>query len=342
MKRLLICTLLVSKSFGSVTTQKMKKTYKDLVQTYTSLQKNDCKNATKALKNIDKNFDFLGKHYFLKSPGYKTSFKNFKRNIDALIESCKPQFTDKEYRNSLFQSLAKSCFQCHSTDRFEKNKIEASTFNDPLESMNFSLISRNYKQVEIKIDRYIKEMKPKSIAKVFDIEQDLYLKIHNDPEALAKRYKRRKNLPEPWNWKVKTWTFELENLPRYKKPKDLYKDAEGFIEKRVGLFVSESDKIHLKHLIGRLNHLLHEASKKDIPRTLLYLGSLENRLDHSYYSVDNIYLIECLEKYPSSPYAKQCFNEFMEQVNFSFTGSRGTNIPDSVKKLIKKLKPTSK
>lgn len=328
--------------FSSDISKKMTSIYGNVLKLRNVIEHENCSNPKKIFADIRENIDPLGKHLFIENQGYSVAFKNFKRNLITLEESCLIKKADKSYRKSVYKGLVKSCFHCHSSDRMDRKIAPNPITGSHQEKIEMFMMSRNYSQAEMQIDSFFKKPDYQEIKKVFDFEQNLFLKIHNKPEKLISRYQKRlkENLKKPWNWKLKTWIFELENLPKYDKPKVLFSEANAFIEKRIGLFVSESEQIRLKYLLGRLHHFLHEAEKNEVPEVLYYLGSLENRLEHNFYSVDNLYLMECLDKYEKSPVGKKCYEEFMAQVNFSYTGSSGTNIPNSVKELIKELTPS--
>jgi hypothetical protein len=332
----------VSFSKASKTSAKMHEIYINILKISESIDEKDCSKVEKSFEIIEENSKYLGKHFFLKNTGYKISFKNFKRVFSELNQVCnKKKNQDYQYVESLRQSVFASCFHCHSTDRVKIDNSFLKKGSDQIEDkIEQSLISRNYKQTEVLIDKFFENINYKAIDKILEIEQDLFLKILNEPKKLSKRYQKRSNIEAPYSVKQKTWSSELDKSVNIRKQDLLYTTADKFIEKRIGLFASEQKRIQLKYLIGRLSHFLHEAKEQEQARVLYYLGSLENRLDHAYYSVDNLYLIECLDKYPKDIYAKKCFNEFVDQVNFSFTGSKGIKIPESVQKMIKELNPT--
>ncbi len=342
MRTLFILTILsLSTVYASDISKKMTHIYKNMLELQKLIKNEKCSNPKKIFKTINNNIDPLGKHIFSQNQGYSVAFRNFKRNLRSLEDSCRIKGADTNFRKSTYQGLVKSCFHCHSSDRMDRKLPPIPFKGERKEKIEMYMMSRNYAQAEMQIDKYFKKVNDKNLKDIFELEQNLFLKVYNSPAKLISRYQTRlkQGLKKPWNWKLKTWIFELKNLPKYKRPTTLFQDARVFIEKRIGLFVSESERIRLKHLLGRLHHYLHEAEKKETPEVLYYLGSLENRLEHNFYSVDNLYLMECLDKFNKTPYGKKCYNEFMNQVNFSFTGSSGLNVPDSVKKLIKELTP---
>jgi hypothetical protein len=51
-----------------------------------------------------------------------------------------------------------------------------------------------------------------------------------------------------------------------------------------------------------------------------------------------MYLKECMLQYTSHPYAKKCFEEYEAYVTISYSGSRGTDIPDEIQDELKALR----
>ena len=54
-------------------------------------------------------------------------------------------------------------------------------------------------------------------------------------------------------------------------------------------------------------------------------------------SLADLYLQECMLIYTQDPYAKKCYQEYREYVEFSYSGSQGTDIPPDIQQELKKL-----
>ncbi|WP_455202270.1 hypothetical protein, partial [Kaarinaea lacus] len=68
-------------------------------------------------------------------------------------------------------------------------------------------------------------------------------------------------------------------------------------------------------------------------------GIIDRSINYSfYYSLADMYLKECMLQYTSHPYAKKCYEEYESYIVFSYSGSRGTDIPDDVAQELKALK----
>ena len=111
-------------------------------------------------------------------------------------------------------------------------------------------------------------------------------------------------------------------------------------EPGIAEFPSKKEKVARIWLRGRLFHYLNsQPPKEEIPVILYWLAIIDRSVDYSfYYSLADRYLKECMLQYTSHPYAEKCYKEYEAYVTFSYSGSRGTDIPEDVKKELKALK----
>jgi hypothetical protein len=65
---------------------------------------------------------------------------------------------------------------------------------------------------------------------------------------------------------------------------------------------------------------------------------MEKRLKkENFLSTGSLYFKQCIKKYPRTPIAKECLKEYIESVEFDFSGSGGMAIPSEIKKELKDL-----
>ena len=320
----------------------MKSIYSDITTVYNHLDEKNCQKSLKHLNQIKEKADKLGKHFFLEADGYRVSYKIFRTNLNELIYACETKTSDPKYRKTLYRGLVQSCFQCHSSDRVTRDGSSLVLKGAAGDRVAHLMVSRNYELAKQEINKYFKKGSKEDLADVLALEQDLYLKYFNDSKSLIKSYEKRK-IGKKWDGKLKLWAMTLKSLPKFKKKAELLKAAETAVKTRIGMMADDSEALRIKHMIGRLLTLLHESGGNEAAKVLYFLGSLENRLEHSHYSVDNIYLTECLLSHNKSPYADKCYAEFKDQVELSFTGSAvGTKVPENIQQLLKELNPKSK
>jgi len=93
-----------------------------------------------------------------------------------------------------------------------------------------------------------------------------------------------------------------------------------------------------------LEYLYNNPTSKFAPNALYWISVSERAMARSYfYSLADVYLKECVRRYPASAYAKKCYEEYEAHLIFGYTGTSGTNIPreeknelNALKKLIEK------
>lgn len=171
-----------------------------------------------------------------------------------------------------------------------------------------------------------------------------YTKTSFKPEkalSFVETYKGNKVLPVEFREDLNQWSRDLNKWVNDKKlmKTTSVKDLETFylakIEKQ-----RESSRsiIDLMVLSGRvLNILKYHRSNSEEPIALYWLGYADRALNFSYYySMADMYLVDCIEKFPRHEYGKKCLNQYKESIQMGFTGSAGENIPDDLKNRIKK------
>jgi len=315
----------------------MRTTYYDIYAMSEKIDKESCKAALPIFKRIKKKTDKLAQHYFLKTEGYRTSFKIFDFYLNELQNICSKNNQNLSYRESTYRNLLKSCFQCHSSDQMTRNSPPIQFGKNKVERFLHFMISRNYDQALKELDKYFSNPTLDEYYDLLLLEQDLFLKYKLDPNGLLARYSKRKTYSK-YQKTINAWKKDLVSLNHFKKNNDALKSSKKIIVNRTGLLAKESELISLKYLFGYLHNIMHSVEPKKIPEILYTLGSLENRINHDIYSTNNVYLIDCIISYPKSSFAKLCYEEIVRQIEFSFTGSAGKNIPEDITLFIEKLK----
>ena len=91
---------------------------------------------------------------------------------------------------------------------------------------------------------------------------------------------------------------------------------------------------------GVLSKYLNDNPKsKLVPEILYWLSIAERRLSNTYFfSLSDLYLKDCVRLYPKSKYAKKCYQEYADNIEFGYSGSSGTDIPVEEKQELEQLK----
>ena len=71
---------------------------------------------------------------------------------------------------------------------------------------------------------------------------------------------------------------------------------------------------------------------------LYWLSVADRSIAYNYFfSMTDLYLKQCVLKYPKHPYAHRCYREYREYVDHTYTDI-GKPIPDGIKKELRELK----
>lgn len=305
----------------------------------------------------------------IKAPGFQPSFEVVTDHLEQTYENFSTR--NKAFARTRLKATAEMCISCHSqlpkgkshTFRNFRAVTRKDFFND-YEYGDYLFLIRDYTQATRFYEREISARiaKNKALKAIhnskttnyldFTIEKSLkrvltiYTKVFYKPEkalAFFDKYKNEKDLPSGIKEDLGEW---IEDLAKWKKSKF---SGDVANEKEFGVFIknhldeSENDKpSHVDFLIGSgvIYRYINKNSKSPVvPRALYWLGKIDYELEHSYfYSLAEVYLKNCVKQYPTSPFAKKCFNQYKNNLEMGFTGTSGTNIPEDEMKILEDLK----
>ena len=101
------------------------------------------------------------------------------------------------------------------------------------------------------------------------------------------------------------------------------------------------------------NEWMLEGRKLDIDEQRLLkewiyggLQQISGLIDDLFYSLGDLYLVQCMEKYPEDPIAKDCFESYLEDMEFIYITKKKKEFPKDIvkkiegyKKLVKYTEP---
>jgi hypothetical protein len=251
--------------------------------------------------------------------------------------------------------------------------VTPKSFENSYEYANFLFLLRSYRKAiktyKISItDRLAKQAELKKIQKILGetsghYDKVLYnsfkniliinAKILRTPKKAIKLFNSYLSVslvPKYIKTDLKIWIKELR---KWDNSNDLNikftsdKDVGSFIQKYLvkldqegmALATGEYD-VDLLITSGILsNYLTDHPKTKYAPEILYWNGISESRLSKNmFFTLGDLYLKECITRYPKSKVAIKCYNEYENEIQFRFTGTLGTQIPKSKKQELKKLK----
>ena len=119
---------------------------------------------------------------------------------------------------------------------------------------------------------------------------------------------------------IKTYLLPLEDI----------KEIQGLGDNDITLLIASG-------ILSK--HLNDNPKAENAPEILYWMSVAERRLSSTFFfTLSDLYLKNCITSYTKSPYAKKCFNLYQENLEFSFTGSNGRDLPPEEKMELSRLK----
>jgi hypothetical protein len=325
------------------------------------------KEKEELLKNLNDLSVFFksAKHAdFFQRPGFKPSLEAITNHLDETIMSVEADnFLFAQKRLNVIGAL---CVTCHSQlpDSVSKNafrenikKEKRDRFDSDFSYANYLYLVRRFDDSKTYFEKAIDlAMANSSMSSrqevLFSLRRILSMttKIKFDFEKskiLVEKWTKDTRLSineqktiKRWSDSLKSWKgfdsklINEKTLPQFIEknliPLDLKKEIIFSGEEDVTLFISSG---------VLLNFLVENPNSEMAPEILYWLSLIEHRMGQSYFfSLGDLYLKDCIRKYPASPYAKKCYQEYSDSIEAGYTGSSGTDIPVNEKRELMKLK----
>lgn len=299
---------------------------------------------------------------FFQRPGFRPSLETINNHLEETIISVEADnFIFAQKRLNVIGAL---CVTCHSQlpESVSKNafgnnvKIEKrERFDSDFSYANYLYLVRRFddskKYFEKALESALSKLNSTSSQEiVFSLRKiiSIYTKIKFDYEkanAFIEKWEKDlrlslndKKMIKRWGTSLKTWKgfdpTSVKSMPTFIEqhltPLDLKKEIIFTGEEDVSLLISS----------GILLHFLVENPGTELaPEILYWLSLAEHRMSQTYFfSLGDLYLKDCIKKYPSSPYAKKCYQEYADSIEAGYTGSSGIDIPVEEKRELIKLK----
>ncbi|MDD4975125.1 MAG: hypothetical protein PHY93_12280 [Bacteriovorax sp.] len=317
------------------------------------------------LKNLTDLSDFFksAKHADLfQRPGFRPSLEAITNHLDETIMSVESDsFIFAQKRLNVIGAL---CVTCHSQlpesvsknafrDNIKKEKRDR--FDSDFAYANYLYLVRRFDDSKTYFEKAINtalgtstrsanQEVLASLRKVVSIDTKIKFNYENARAFIEKWEKdsrlsiNDKKILKRWNDSLKLWKgFDPASIKSM--PKFIEKHLSPLDMKKEIIFSGEEDITLLISSGVLFNFLVENPNSALAPEILYWLSLAEHRMGQSYFfSLGDLYLKDCIRKYPSSPYAKKCYQEYADSIEAGFSGSSGTDIPVSEKRELIKLK----
>lgn len=316
------------------------------------------------LKALGENAHGLRHFEKLRTPGFAVSAAAMQDHVLEMRQAFAAG--RKEYARWMLNETVEGCISCHS--QLPASKI--SLVIDPqtlegtsLERADFLFATRQFDAALALYTEIIADFRPLASATTLDDGElaetalrrklAIYLRVRRDPAGAARSLEKDRGnelLPPSLRDAINGWIVELRRpglAPAFAPATATRAELETYTQrilkddlKGVHLFATPARAASYLMLSGVLYEALatpHEGlSASEI---LHWLATCDRMLNRDFFfSLSDLYLQECIHRAPHTPVAAACFADFQQSVELAYTGSRGTDIPDDVSLLLRKLK----
>lgn len=313
----------------------------------------------KNLVDISEFFQSARHVEFFQRPGFKPSLETMNAHLVDTINSIKSNnFIFAQKRLNVLTSL---CISCHSqlstegaSNAFGKaiNKSKREDFESDYAYGNYLFLVRHFeesdKYLNLALLRGINESRTHELYTSLRRLISIYTKISFDYKKANEfilSYLKNPNLPTmakntltSWEKSLRAWEkFDAKKvgsidkfIKTYLAPLEEFKEQTGNGDNDITLLIAS----------GVLSKYLNDHPEtKDAPRILYWLSIAERRLSNVYFfTLSDLYLKDCVTRYPKTSYAKKCYNLYENNIELGFTGSSGTDIPSDEKRELARLR----
>lgn len=265
-----------------------------------------------------------------------------------------------EYGMSLLRSATSVCASCHVQDDRTAKWLAPSgeIMNDPFAAGEFFFMTRQYDRSYDAFVSWLGEQRSlpydKRTLTAFQRLLITSLQIRRSPDdinRLLNSYIHREDVGYMLRTQLVAWRDGVEELQSltdisgHPGPQALRQLAVEWLtsNEKEGLahvYLPENSRPRIVWLRGELYRALTlENDRSMVPRWLYWLAVSDRLLEYRFfYSLADMYLRQCMLEYSNEPVARQCYREYENYIEFFYSGSGGTYIPEDVRSELKSLK----
>lgn len=352
---LLMLALFTSTAFGKPTAQ-MDAAFKaltDMVPFLTNkevfFEKENHKFIIEKIGEVRNAFKSAKHDELIQEDLFAPSYAIVNQNLDESLKALKSGNTD--YAHWRLKELTSLCLDCHTrmpseySSRFEMGElaVDEKKYSTPYNLGIAQLIVRRTIDAKTSFTKAIDEMIMKKDLEKIDLPfkqilliETKILKKPKDMIVFIDYYLKKNQLPESFKQTLKTWKKRLLAWNTVEKSMS-DKKLKEFISKKVEPLKQKSsfdEEFDVDTLIisGVLsNYLFYNPKTSLAPEINYWIGWSEKHLKReNFFGSGDLFLKQCIKRYPENPIASKCLEEYKESVEFEFSGSSGTHIPKEI------------
>ena len=311
------------------------------------------------LQELGTAFKLAGHDNLIKHDLFAPSYQLLSDDINEMTKAFEEG--KKDYAHWIMKETITLCMDCHGrlpksvTSSFQNGEltVDQKKVHTPYEMGLTYMIVRRFVEAKQSFTRDIQDnIIKKDFSKIIPTMKHILMietKIKRDPGtmiSIIEDYNRKNTFPPYISQELESWKKRLINWKNDKFISGISNESElrQFIKKRliplkrngVNNDAFEVDLLLASGLIS--NYFFENQESPSAPEIGMWLGWMEKRLKKDeFMSSGDLFLKQCIRKYPKHPVAKECLAEYRESIEFDFTGSGGTSIPKEVNEEYQKL-----
>lgn len=275
------------------------------------------------------------------SPGFRITYGLLADHLQKTQQAF--DSGEMEYARMRVNGIGNLCAACHmqapkishfSAFEFVTERNKTVTF----ENAEFLFVIRRYDEVLPMLDKLVREYPKSSITsdqlnEAYRRKLAIFARVFKDPNAAIENLNqdlKNKEIPvdvrrniESWLTTLNDWKKEKVDPSKLKTP-ELIQYVSKNLPKDLGRKIAPGSPqlLQVLRLSGLLYERLYRDDEGDQTQALLYyLAQCERSLAPLYwYSVNEIYLKECIVQYPKKSYSKKCYDAYREGMQERYFG----------------------
>lgn len=345
-----------------------------LIMAKRALSPQEVARIDKALDKLSALFSAAAPFIEEKPDSYQISYEFISRYLDVVKTVLHTSQID--YARSHLYALGEICASCHTQDTTLRTLFSGTTrdaFSDDYAFAELNYITREYGQAVKYYEKFLNSPGRKTELDIIQSLQriiTIYTQVQNNPRHainVLRKYTSYKYHTAETRAELKNWINGLEALEADGVGNTTAVDfatLRRYVAAYLGDYLESENKnsiasrkqstakqeVQRVWLRGQLYHYLNKQPKEnEIPLLLYWLAVIDRSIAYNYYfSLADLYLKQCVLKYPNHPYAPLCFAEYKQYVDHTYV-QYGEKIPPGIKQelmrmqnALEKNKPTAR
>lgn len=312
------------------------------------------KTLNTAVQNLDGSLDH-GSKAAGSDPALKYVSSLFKSSVDRAEQGLKDGHP--EYAQWVLRSSTAYCIACHTRGRTGAQFPILKNFEAPLQNAPWASRMEFYAATR-QFDPAMAELKKRLSAGEIDeralkIALAVAVRVKRNPEQAKKVIQsalKVKSAPEDLKKRMEFWLKDIEawkgeSSRQFESDTELMTAARALMERASDQKSRSTGQSDIKYLRATLftHDLFEKYPESELLAEALYVTgqAYEALMDFGIWSLHDMYYLACIDKAPRTSLSASCYKAYESSVTLGYAGSRGLEIPSSVKKQLQKLKQTA-